>query len=338
MFSVKIENHSALYPLLQAYMREREMKGVKLAHDTACFKHFEKFSAAENYTKDYLSKDHYLSWLATTAEFSDCKKNSYAGSVIRFARYLNAIGHESYVGQAPYYACNYVPYIYTKEEISKIFEAADHWRDKNMLPNSAAMAIPAILRLLYSTGMRVGEAVGINNMDVDFEKHVIHLMHTKNRCERYVALPKSMEDVLRTYIRYGDKMPLSAASHPSSPLFVNHEGKRIRSSTVTRRYHDLQEVIGFQVTERGFLPRLHDIRHTACVHAMKKLMDSGKDIYCCLPQLAVFMGHKDPLDTEHYLRLTKSAYPELMKMDATVTQPIISIITQLIHDIDNGNI
>lgn len=50
---------------------------------------------------------------------------------------------------------SFTPYIYSKEEMKKIFEESDKLRnDKNYI-NAALMAIPIILRLLYSTGMRV---------------------------------------------------------------------------------------------------------------------------------------------------------------------------------------
>lgn len=58
----------------------------------------------------------------------------------------------------------------------------------------------------------------------------------------------------------------------------------------------------------------------------EKMIAAGKDIYCCMPQLSVYMGHCDPKDTEYYLRLTPTAFPELLAMDAKTTMPITEIV------------
>ena len=59
---------------------------------------------------------------------------------------------------------------------------------------------------------------------------------------------------------------------------------------------------------------------------MRKLASEGKDIYCSLPMLSVFMGHKKVMDTEYYLRLTADMYPELLKLDSSVSANIKEII------------
>ena len=47
------------------------------------------------------------------------------------------------------------------------------------------------------------------------------------------------------------------------------------------------------------------------MRALKKMEDSGIDIYCSLPLLAVYMGHSDIKSTEYYLRLTGNAFSEI---------------------------
>ena len=81
--------------------------------------------------------------------------------------------------------------------------------------------------------------------------------------------------------------------------------------------------------------RLHDLRHTACVHALMKMVRSGKDPYCCLPILSVFMGHKSPSSTEYYLRLTEEMYPEIIKLDLSYTNSIRDIIEKGIYYTDD---
>ena len=55
-------------------------------------------------------------------------------------------------------------------------------------------------------------------------------------------------------------------------------------------------------------PRVHDIRHTYAVHALEKMINDGQDVYCALPILSAYMGHRGIESTEKYLRLTEEAY------------------------------
>jgi hypothetical protein len=76
---------------------------------------------------------------------------------------------------------------------------------------------------------------------------------------------------------------------------------------------------------------VHEIRHTSAVHSLFKLTQDGVDLYCSLPLLATFMGHKKVLDTENYVRLTQEMYPEVLKMSAEVTDQVYSFITSKIR-------
>ena len=86
--------------------------------------------------------------------------------------------------------------------------------------------------------------------------------------------------------------------------------------------------------QRG--PMVHEIRHSSAVHSLVKLTRAGEDIYCALPLLATFMGHKKVLDTEAYVRLTQEMYPEVLKLNAEVTDQVYSIIvSKLKQDYEN---
>ena len=63
---------------------------------------------------------------------------------------------------------------------------------------------------------------------------------------------------------------------------------------------------------RGLGPREHDLRHSFCVHALKSMCAQGMDIYCALPVLSTYVGHKSIYATQQYLRLTAEIYPELL--------------------------
>lgn len=90
----------------------------------------------------------------------------------QFSKYLCKLGIESYIPMIPRLHSDYIPYVYSNEEIQRIFEVADSLRYSSYTSKSVLMAIPALLRLLYSTGIRIGEAISLTNKDVDFDKKI----------------------------------------------------------------------------------------------------------------------------------------------------------------------
>jgi site-specific recombinase XerD len=186
--------------------------------------------------------------------------------------------------------------------------------------------------------MRIGEALSIQNKDVDFERHVIVLNDTKNRCQRMAPINESLEQVLRQYIIYRDKIPLPSVTNPDSHLFVSTIGRACSRKTVLTYFHRIITKCGIprRCDQRG--PRVHDIRHTSGVHALIKLTKEGRDIYCSLPLLAAFLGHKKVLDTETYLRLTQEVYPDILQKNIDISSEIFSTITSnLIIDYETRN-
>ena len=58
-------------------------------------------------------------------------------------------------------------------------------------------------------------------------------------------------------------------------------------------------------TPAGWLPRVHDFRHTFAVHALLRWYRAGKNVQAKLPALATYMGHVSIASTEYYLHLAE---------------------------------
>jgi integrase len=274
-------------------------------------------------------KSDYDKWFETISDNRPATIYKSVGIVARFLGYLSELGHECYIPRLPKKPVrDFVPYIYSEDEMAKIFSVADTLRLKLKTHNSILMIMPALLRLLYSTGIRIGEALAIKNRDIDFNRNAITLNETKNGCQRLAPLNNDMEAVLKQYILYRNRMPIKGLEEPDSPLFVSGIGKSLSHSSVYENFHNIIMKVGIPYKGGNSGPNIHGIRHTSCVHAMQKMIQAGKDMYCCLPVLSTFMGHKYMIDTEMYIHLTKEMYPELIEMDKSVTASISTIINR----------
>lgn len=138
---------------------------------------------------------------------------------------------------------------------------------------------------------------------------------------------QSLLAVLEQYVSYRNKLRCRNAAEKDAFFFVSNKGTQGTCSAVERWFKQLLRKAGIPYKGHFAGPRVHDLRHTACIHAMMKMTAQGVDLYTCLPVLSKFMGHMDVYATEHYLRLTQEAYPEVINQQAGLSSGIRRVIT-----------
>ncbi len=145
----------------------------------------------------------------------------------------------------------------------------------------AALRARAILELLYATGIRCSELVGLDLPDVDLPARMIRVLG-KGRKERVVLFGGRAQAALRAYL------PARARAHPrSEALFVNARGGRLTDRSV--RGHVSQRVRALALTQRT---SPHTLRHSFATH----LLARGAD----LRAIQELLGHVRLSTTQRY--------------------------------------
>jgi len=322
------------------YLLEKESLGKKTDQLKWILLEFDRFFLQTGQEALFISSDMVTQWAKTRINDSNRTLYQKYSVLAGFCRYMCLLGHECYIPILPRKKNNnnFIPSIFTHSQMENIFNVCDNLVMKEHHSKSILFIIPALMRLLYSTGIRISEALSIKNKDVDFDRHVIVLNMTKNRCQRLAPINESLESVLKQYICYRNKIPISNVANKDSHLFVSTMGKACSRKTVLNYFHRIIAECGIHrhCDQRG--PRVHDIRHTSGVHALVQLTRGGGDIYSTLPVLASFLGHKKVLDTETYIRLTQERYPEVLNMNNENLSTIYSTITpKFIINYENRN-
>ncbi len=324
---------SSLAPFLKEYIAPRYLKGTCPSVVINALRSLDKFLVSIGYGKDYLLQSEYDEWSKSLVNLRPTTIYAYKCSAINFLLFMNRVGHESFVPIRPKYpASDFVPYIFSHAEMERIFICLDKMRVRPKRSTTVLMVMPAIVRMLYSTGVRIGEALALRNRDVDFERSILILNDTKNNCQRLAPINKSLEGVLRRYVKYRDKMPVKGAKSPDGFFFISYRGKPISHGNVYDTFIKVLTEAGIERKSDHKGPNLHSIRHTACMHALKKLVDSGMDMYCGLPILSAFMGHKNVYDTESYIHLSAEYYPGILGRASGIDEGIRNIMAKAIID------
>jgi len=188
----------------------------------------------------------------------------------------------------------YMPSFLSEEEMADFLD----------LPKSdkvLALRDRAILELLYATGVRVSELVGINIEDMTFEEKMIRV-RGKGKKERLVPFGKMAENSLYSYLKA--RQLINKTKIDDKALFLNYRGERISSRSVERI---VNKYIHRSATKRKISP--HSLRHSFASH----LLSRGAD----LRVIQELLGHESlattqkytHLDLRHLLEVYKKSHP-----------------------------
>ena len=146
---------------------------------------------APGITKEFAKK-----WSERLPNESDFYRYIRVRILAQFSSYLCDLGIQSYIPKLPPYPkSTFIPHIYSQKEINAIFKACDELRLERANMNSCLICLPALIRLLYGTGLRISEALAIRNEDVNLNENYLHVRDCKNSKERIIPISTSLSSV-----------------------------------------------------------------------------------------------------------------------------------------------
>ena len=196
----------------------------------------------------------------------------------------------------PVRATRPTPFIYTDAQVGALLSAADQLR-----PRIRAVTFRTLLSLQAATGIRTGEALGLDVDDVDLgpgSGQGTLTVTGKYGKTRMLPLHPTVADGLTGYLATRAEL-LPAANCPA--LLVNTHGGRLGKGSVHPSFRAVADRAGLTEASTASRPRMHDLRHTFAVNTMLQAYHSGADPAATLPLLATWLGHAEPSDTYWYL-------------------------------------
>jgi integrase/recombinase XerD len=198
------------------------------------------------------------------------------------------------------------PYVYSLAELRRLLDATSilHVGHSRL----QAPMYRTLLLLLYGSGLRIGEALGLTLQDVDLIERIIVVRDTKFYKTRMVPIGPKLTCELAEYSVLRRQLPLPEGE--GSAFFTTRTGRGWPYQHVITLFQRVREAAEIECPAGELRPpRLHDLRHTAAVHRVLAWYRSGKDVQRLLPQLATWLGHIDIKSTQRYLQMT----PELLQ-------------------------
>ena len=202
------------------------------------------------------------------------------------------------------------PHLYSESDIVLLMEAA--WKLRAVC-RFRRETVHTLIGLLASTGMRIGEALGLTlddvNLDVD-PPHVV-VRDTKFGKSRNVVLHPSTAKRLRQYLH---RRAVALRSQEADALFVNRFGKHLGYISQFSTLRRLLKHAGIKAVPGQRRPSFHSFRHTFAVRRLTLWHREKRNVQELLPHLAVYLGHLGPENTYWYITDT----PELLETASTL--------------------
>lgn len=321
-----IEYRSVLAPYIHMLLDTERVAGAVNTHLPGILKDFDEFAYNNGLTESFITEEIFNKWLATRKNESERTIYGKVSVLRKLIRLMNRRGCKCYVPRPMGKPIStYTPYVFTEDELASIWKAIDSTRVNKNKADSTLIALPVIYRLLYSAGLRIGEALAIKNIDVDLTQGTILIHATKRESERLIVLHPSMKSVLEDYIHHRNRMPLSSITAPDHFLFIKLDGTPISIRAVYDNFRRLLKKCGIDYGGRAKGPCVHSFRHTYAVHSLAGMTRRGMNIYAALPILSASMGHHSLKATEYYVRLTRMTYGDIERASSAINAFIYPI-------------
>lgn len=171
-----------------------------------------------------------------------------------------------------------LPSVLSTEEVKAILNATVNIKHK------------AILMTIYSSGLRISEAINLKIKDIDSKRMQIRIDQAKGKRDRYTLLSEKAVQILRTYFK---------EYRPQIWLF---EGVKLGEQYSTR---SIQHIFQASVQKAGITKdvSVHTLRHSFATH----LLENGTDIR----YIQSLLGHSSSKTTEIYTHITTKGFDQI---------------------------
>ena len=292
---------------LSEYLDHRRRFGADMTGVGLVLKPFAAFADAEG--AEWITTELFLRWKET---FGSASSNTWAGRlcIVRsFASWLHGIDERCEVppkGLIPRRGIRPRPWIYTKAEIEQIVITAA------ALPSPSGLrgaTCSTLFGLIAVTGLRIGEALGLDDRDVDTEDATLSIRRAKNGKCRVIPVTWCVVAKLQAYQQFRDHVVARAGS---GALFQAESGKRTSVHYAERNFARVGQAIGLRQPSsgRGRGPRIHDLRHAMATVTILDWFRQGRDVDAEMYKLSAYLGHANPAGTWWYIE----AVPELLAL------------------------
>ncbi len=183
--------------------------------------------------------------------------------------------------------------------------------DSRRAPLSHRYYDDLLIRLLYTLGLRSGEALRLRIGDIDTVQATLFIRRSKFFKERIVPYGPRLAVHIQKYLELRKSFFVPVTG--DAPLFFGRRGAVIPTAEIDKFLPYLLDEAGIETAPGKRRPRWHDLRHSFAVSRLLRWYEEGGDVQSKLTVLSTFMGHVEIYSTQIYLTITDNLLNEANK-------------------------
>lgn len=293
---------SALAVSIQGVIDLRQSLGYGDSTFRSYLVHFDRFLADRGWTGVELTRELVEEWACSGGPLRPKSRANRLSALRALALYHAQMAPQSYVPGptwGPRQSSSFRPHIYTSAEIQALLAGAAQLTPQNSL---RPVTYVTLISLLFSSGLRISEALALQLADVELEDGILIIRESKFHKSRMVPLHETATTGLLRYQEARNARRHSTA--PEAPLFVNEWGRACKYPTVVKTFLAIARRAGIRGAPGVRGPRIHDARHTFAVRRLLEWYRDGANVQSRLPLLTTYLGHVSMVSTQIYLDIT----------------------------------
>ncbi|MDF1618722.1 tyrosine-type recombinase/integrase [Petrocella sp. FN5] len=264
-----------------------------------CSRSFDQIIVSQELINDWL-----VEYKVPTASI-----NGYLKTLRAFMGYRRNLGLPVYLPPYRKQQDSYIPYFFSDKELNAIIKYADILETirPGLITPDIYLKIPMIIRVLYSTGLRLNEVLCLKMKNVNFENGVLTIVNAKHDKQRLVPIHATLNETLYKYCIF-----LGITLKPDAFVFSGmRSGTHMSPSVVQKHFKFILKYLGIisgyeDKHERG--PCLHCLRHCFILLSFKQLEKNGITVDLSFPYLSVYCGHVSLIATEKYMKFSSEMF------------------------------
>lgn len=311
------------------YINLRKLNGKYTAKTESILKDLDAYLIDINLTEKNLTTEVLAKW-QKSRNVSSVTKHQDCAHIKGFCIYLSYFGMEMPIIEKPKFKSEYIPYIFSDEEIGRIILAADNCQVNRKLTRSSTI-FPILLRILLGCGLRLGEGLKLHWENIDLKAGIIYIQNAKNGKSRIVPMDPSLTAILVEYRKFTQEKSICMNYLFESSYSTDAP---MKNNTFWRWFSDVMQNAEVQFTrqnpsERG--PCAHCLRHTFAHKSFLKSYETDISLEDFSHFLETYLGHNSILETQAYLR---SSYTVYIKTHKRINREIGNLFPEVIFDED----
>lgn len=213
----------------------------------------------------------YMKDVVLTNQYSEVYQRQLLGALKLFYKYVH--GQEKDFSEVPRIKrSRSLPEVLSREEVLELFSACSNLKHE------------FCLKLIYGCGLRVGDAIGMRQRDIDLDRMVVHIKKGKGKKDRTVPFPRSLLDLYQRYLRQ---------YQPKDYVLEGQYGGPYTATSVNNVIKKCCEIVGIKKRVSA-----HTLRHSFATH----IISNGGNVYL----LKEILGHESTKTTQIYVHLNDS--------------------------------